>query len=302
MATAVGMERKTRIFMTNNIFKIAVSIVLIAALLLGWLIRSERNAAALVTLGNIKIEYLLSPSQMYELGTIGEDFDVASSGSVILRGGNDLYQINGPDASDSTGRVPLKGPLPDSFAVDSENTLLTIADGFFGLRNEAGEIQQAVPLPYDHMRLARSRHRGAVYLFGGANNDYRLYHFSDNGDFHLLFQSDKPIQSVTDSDRWTYLATDNLILRIDQDKPTVIYSSPKEDGADAPITSITVSADDAALYFSTPTEIFLLTGAVGISIVNNSGGELRLRNGKLYALDRTRGMLYTAQPQATSNN
>ncbi|MDE1940143.1 MAG: hypothetical protein KGI68_14065, partial [Alphaproteobacteria bacterium] len=62
-----------------------------------------------------------------------------------------------------------------------------------------------------------------------------------------------------------------------------------------PIRSLAVTADGVIL-FSTDAKVYALLGPNALSIVNNAGGTLRVRNGSLYVLDRQRKILFSLHP------
>jgi len=66
-----------------------------------------------------------------------------------------------------------------------------------------------------------------------------------------------------------------------------------------PIDSICASPDGQQLFFSTPERVYTLGEGKALSIVNNSGGSIRLRAGRLYVNDRRRRLLYRLTPKSS---
>jgi hypothetical protein len=63
-----------------------------------------------------------------------------------------------------------------------------------------------------------------------------------------------------------------------------------------PIVSLSVPASGRPVFFSTDTKVFVLLSGGAVSIINDSGGTLRLRGDTMYVLDRRRLLLYAAHP------
>ena len=176
---------------------------------------SERRWSEIEAVSTLAVDYVLDPTDArWRTLPFAADFDVTSSSSVVVRNGNYLYEIAHRSQETVFSVVKVNGPPPESFAIDNDDTLLTIAGGYFGMLNSTGDTMDAVPLPFDGMHLARSALNGVIYLYGGANSDYRLYSFADNGAFRILVQLDEPIMAVADNQHSTYIATATRIFRL----------------------------------------------------------------------------------------
>lgn len=257
---------------------------------------ADREATSIAVIGGAHIERLLGPRDFAALGgPIGPDFGVTSSGAIVFQAGGALRVIDPTRASTSGTRdIALAGAVPDSFSLDPRGTMLTIANGYFGMLNERGEIVPAVPLPYRNAHLAPSVHDGAAYLFGGGAKPYRLYRLIDDGTLQILLQSADPIVAAADTESAMFAATASVILRLKAGTPTVLFKTP-QDGFKGPIRSIAVTADGIVM-FATDTKVYALLEPNALSIVNDAGGSLRLRDGVLYVLDPTRRMLFSLRP------
>jgi hypothetical protein len=256
-------------------------------------VRRQSEIAAISTL---KVQYVLDPTDSrWRAQPFAGDFDVTSSSTVVVRNGEHLYEIRTPFGEGVFSAVPVKGPAPDSFAVDNDDVLLTVAGGYFGMLGPEGEPVDAVPLPDQQMRLAHSMLNGVIYLYGGSGADYRLYSFAENGAFRILAQLDEPITAVADNQKSVYIATANSLFRLRDSHVSLLFKIP-EGEIESPIVSVAAAPGDDLLFFSTRTKVYALRGAAALSIVNNSGGGLRLRGETLYVLDGTRGLVYTLSP------
>jgi hypothetical protein len=187
--------------------------------------------------------------------------------------------------------VKVNGAPPESFAIDNDDTLLTVTGGYFGMLDSRGNAVDAVPLPLEGMRLAHSVLDGMVYLYGGDASDYRLYSFDDSGGFGILAKLDQPIVSVSDNGESVYIATASRIYRLQDGHLSVVLQAYKDEIGDS-IVSVAATPGDLVM-FSTGSRVYALRSGLAVSIVNNSGGALRLRGDKLYVLDRSRSLLYT---------
>jgi hypothetical protein len=257
---------------------------------------TDREATSIAVIGGAHIEHLLGPRQFATLGSpIAPDFGVTSSGAIVFQTGGALRVIDTTRApSSGTRDILLVGAVPDSFSLDPRGTMLTIADGYFGMLNEHGDIVPSIPLPYRNARLAPSVHDGATYLFGGGPKTYRLYRLIDDGTLQILLQSADPIVAAADTRTAMFAATASDILRLKAGTPTVLFKTPP-DGFKGPIRSMAVTADGIVM-FATDTKVYALLGPNALSIVNNAGGYLRLRDDVLYVLDPTRRMLFSLRP------
>lgn len=250
-----------------------------------------RSETRIVHADGLTATVLLGPADLDGLGALGDDFDIAQSNSAVLDAGRRLYEVD----ADSGGLTDLDLPkAPDSFAFDNNDVMLTVSDGFLGMLNDSGTPVAGVPIPFANARLARSAQDGAVYLMGGKDGDYRLYRFLEDGRFQILLQSAAPLVAAADNKTGTYAATASLILRIASPQPVVMFKAPDEPGW-GPILSL-AAAPDGLLFFSTPKRIYALKGGIALSVVNNSGGILRLRGARLDVLDRGRRLFYTLAP------
>ena len=267
----------------------AISFVLVIVALH---VRENRSLSAVAHLASLDVDYLTLPDVLRKISPVGRDFGVTSSGVVLLQSANGLTAVDTGGPSDFSGGHTV----PDSFAIDVNDRMLTIAGGFLGVLDESGDPVPGVPLPYDDARLAPSAQAGAVYLFGGREGDFRLYRFIEDGSYQVLLTSSEPIVAAADSESKVYAATAGAIYVLDPGggPSSVLFTAPADDGW-GPIQSLAVGSD-GLVFFSTPSRVYALAGGEALSIVNDSGGTLRTRDGKLYVLDQTRGLLYTLSP------
>lgn len=256
---------------------------------------ADRDASAVAVIGTVEVDHILGPRDFDALGgAIGPDLGISGAPAVVLMAGGLLRAVDHLDSSRPRIReIDIAGHQPKSFALDQNGAMLAVADGYFGVLNQDGQIVDGVPLPFSNMRLAPSSHVGAVYLFGGAQKDYRLYRFIDDGTLQILLETDVPIIAAADNEQSIYAATASTILQIKAGTPDVLFKAP-EDFA-GPIRSLAVTADGVIL-FSTDAKVYALLGPNALSIVNNAGGTLRVRNGSLYVLDRQRKILFSLHP------
>jgi hypothetical protein len=251
---------------------------------------AARNETGVEHARGLDLTIIAGPQHLTPVAPLGADFDASSDGSLLVLGKSRLYEV--PEGGNDLVDTGIEHP-PNSLAFDGRGVALSITDGYLGVLSGGDDKARAgVPLPYVDARLAPSSHAGAVYLFGGLDGDYRLYRFFEGGTFQVLLETDEPIVAAADSKTEVYAATARLIARIASPRPIVMFRAPSGWG---PITSV-AAADDGLVFFSTPAKIFALKGGIALSIVNNSGGALRLRGDKLYVLDPQRDLLYVLRP------
>jgi hypothetical protein len=286
------MTRSRRIVIGLAAIAAVVAVVAVAGRLGDEL--ADRDATAVAAIGGARLEHRMGPRDFDALGSpIARDFGVTPSGAIVFQAGGGLRVIDTTSGSRTTD-VMLAGAAPDSFSLDPRGMMLTVADGYFGMLDESGESVRGVPLPYRDARLAPSVHEGATYLFGGSAEHYRLYRFIDDGTFQVLLESAVPIVAAADNETMTFAATASAILRIQESTPEVLFKAPT-DGFEGPIRSMAVTADGIVM-FATDVKVYALLGSNALSIVNNAGGSLRLRDGVLYVLDPTRRLLFSIRP------
>lgn len=237
------------------------------------------------------VRHLLGPAD-FPAGAIGDDFGVANSSAVAFAVGGRLRVAEDLDASTPhVAEIAVQGEQPRSFALDAGGALLAVTDAYFGLLDENGQVGKAVPLPYPGMRLAPAQRAGAIYLFGGADRDWRLYRFLADGGLQVVLRADKPIVAVADSGKEIYVATAGVVMRIRPGTPELLFAAPQG----WQLRSLAV-AEDGQVFFSTQDKVYALLGPNALSIVNDAGGSLRVRDGALYVLDPRRRLLFDLRP------
>lgn len=257
---------------------------------------ADRAASAVAVVGAARVTHILGPRDFESAGTaIGSDFGVTGKAAIVFSVDDALRVVDDIDSSPPRIRaIALAGSRPESFALDPDGTLLAVAGGYFGALDEDAHVVPAVPLPDLGMRLAPSVHKGAVYMFGGAQKDFRLYRFITDGTLQVLLDSQQPIVAAADNQRSVYAATASTIVRIEAVRPEILFRVPDGDFG-GPIRSLAVTEDDLVI-FSTDTMVYILLGPNALSIVNDAGGTLRLRDGALYVLDPRRRLLFSLRP------
>jgi len=249
------------------------------------------KSLALSRLATLEVEYLLGPERLRAFHPLHRDFDIASDGSAVFGDGARLYAL------DKGSDVPVDlqlSDVPSSFAFDPEGAMLTIDAGYLGRLDDQGRPLHAVPVVDPQARLAASVRAGSVYLIASGDRDSRLYRFLDDGSYQLLLQSDRALIDATDASDGVYAATARTIVKVQWPQPAIVFKAPDDPNWGA-IRALAAS-DDGLLLFSTDDTIYALRDGVAVSIVNDSGGALRWRDGQLYVLDDRRHLLYALKP------
>ncbi len=272
----------------------AAAIVLVCAVWAAeWIVQVVRlrNETALNHLTGLRSEVLLDPGTLRALSPLDRDFDIAGDGSLLFARDGWLHEVM-PDTAAAVA-LPLPAKL-QSFAFDRGGPLLTVADGFLGRIDAQGQVVSGVPLPEGDARLSPSLRPGATYLIAAYRKGSRLYRFLEDGSFQILLESDRTLVAAADDRDNIYAATGSMIVRLADPKPVVIFKAP-DDAAWGAIRSL-AAGDDGLLLFSSDDKIFALRDGVALSIVNDSGGVLRVRDGRAYVLDARRHLLYSLTP------
>jgi hypothetical protein len=263
---------------------------------------ADRDQTAVATIGTAHVEQILGPRVFDGLGgPIGPDFGVTSAGAqppaVALSVGGVLRVEDSLDALPRTRKITVAASQPSSFALDTDGTMLAVADGYLGVLDQNGVVAHSLPLAFDGMRLAPSTRPGFIYLFGGANDDFRLYRLVADGTLQVVLQSKEPIVAAADNGDDIYAATPTRILRLKAGAPDILFKTP--DDFAGPIRSLAVT-DDGMVIFSTDAKVYALLGPNALSIVNDAGGFVRVREGALYVLDPARKLLFRLTPASSS--
>jgi hypothetical protein len=255
---------------------------------------ADSNASAVSVINSAHVEHLLDPHD-FGAGAIGTDLGVTAAPAIALALDGKLRAVDRLDSiSPRVREIEVIGQQPDSFALDSNGAMLAVAGGYFGVMDESGQIEEGVPLPFSGMRVAPSSHAGAVYLFGGAAKNYRLYRFIDDGTLQVVLETDVPIVAAADNGTAIYAATASAILKIKAGTPDVAFRAPEGET----IQSLAIGKD-GLVFFSTSSKVYALLGPNALSIVNDAGGTLRVRNGVLYVLDSQRRILFNITPASS---
>lgn len=253
-----------------------------------------RNGTAVTAIGSARIEQMLGPRDFAALGgPIGRDLGVTHGGAVVFQTGTALRVVDPARAPLPEVHAIAVSAVPDRFALDPSGTMLTVSGGYFGMLDENGDLVQGIPLPSPDVQLAPSVHEGATYLFGTSGGHHRLYRFIDDGTLQVLLESGQPIVAAADSETAMFAATSSAILRIKAGTPETLFTAP--DDFAGPIRSLAVTADGIVL-FATDAKVYALLGPDALSIVNDAGGSIRVRDGSLYVLDPTRQLLFRLRP------
>lgn len=272
---------------------ILAAVTALVAVQVGLAAAGERKATRIAAAEGLDLRYQAGPLALEPLGPLGAGFDVTREGMALLAptaGG-----LAGIGADGGPEILSLKTRGLAGFALDGQDNLITVAGGFLGRLTETGEALEAVPLPYDDARLAGSVHDGAVYLYGGRDGDWRLYRFWENGRFEVLLSSPQPLVGVADTGSAVYVATARAIHRLGGDGARPVFRAPAAPGW-GPITSVAVTPDGQVL-FATPHRVWIVAAGGAASLINDAGGQIRLRGGRVHVFDPERRLLFSFAPR-----
>jgi hypothetical protein len=271
---------------------IVLGLLALGAAFLAVDVLDDRAASAVAHLASLKLDIRLTPLSLRRLDRVGEDFGVNGSGDVFVSLGGGFGQVGAGGAGLRLAAAP--GGTISSLALDSAGHMLAVSDGYLGVLTSNPKSLHALVLPYEGARLAPSVRPGAVYLFGGAGGHQRLYRFTDSGGLAVLLDSEEPLTAVADTATDVYVATARRVVRLDRDGVRTVFQAP-DDPAWGPLVSIALGPD-GLLFVSTPSQVYAVLKRRALSIVNDSGGALRVRGDALHVLDRRRGLLYALSP------
>jgi len=269
---------------------IALALATMLGLSLWRAAQAEARATSLSALAALKTEVVLAPRGFEALAPRGADFAVDSDRTVFLatdQGPAAFQQLAG-----GVERLRTAKPL-DSLAVGQDDTLITVSGGYLGVASAQGEAYEALPLPRDDLRLAPGN-GGSVYLYGGHGSDFRVYRFQSDYRYDVLAKTDAPIVGVAETGNDLLIATARHVIRLTAQGPQMVFKAPA-DPAFGPITSV-AGSPDGLVFIATADRVYAALAGNAVSIVNDSGGALRWRDGRLYVLDPIRRLVYALSP------
>lgn len=292
VTSAARTGGRWRLALTAGAVVLAILTILVAGLA-----ALDLRATRVSVAEGLDLRIQATPSAVARLGLVKTDFDIDGQGTAFFApssGG-----LGAIDASGRPHRHGLDGKPLTSLALDQRGDLLTIAGGFLGRINADGSVLQAAPLPYDDARLSRSVHGGAILLYGSYGGQWGLYRFWENGRFDSLLASPERIVAATDTGSAVYLATPGTIVRLGGDGARTLFRGPAS--ADwGPITSLAVTLDGQVL-FATPAKLWVLTrSGLAASLINDAGGQIRFRDGRIHLFDPRRRLLLSIGLPAAS--
>jgi hypothetical protein len=262
--------------------------------LVGWQAALEAPAASVRALAGVEVTHILTADQLEELGLAPQSgqLEVSAAGNVLLLAGGEIYEVETSKGAVIAARVTAKSAAVQAFALDRADAVLTIANQHFGQIEQDSVPSQAFPLPSAGMRLAASATPGRVYLFGGRGLlARRIYLFDEDGKMLVLAELPEEVVAVADSREAVYAATiAGSIFRLTP-KSAALRLAARSEELGGPIESLAVPEDDSALFFSTATQVYALRDPAALTLVNDVGGTLRWRDGRLYVWDARRSLL-----------
>jgi hypothetical protein len=241
-------------------------------------------------LQGMHVDYRVSPPETRS-GRLSDELEVTPDGIAIVRSNGHLLQITPEGLVKS---LDLDRAGISSYAVDTNDTMLTISHGYLGKLSQDGDSVHAIPLPNGDSHLAHSQRDGVVYLYTGNEGAYDVYAFAEAGSYESLLHSDERVVDVSDNAADVFVATPHRVIRVTQSGGDQVFAV-QDSASVGQIISI-AAAPDGTLFVSTPTRVYAVIGLVAISIINDSGGRLQLRGDQLYVLDSRRQMLYVVSP------
>jgi hypothetical protein len=276
----------------GRILAVAGAILLAGIVLVAIQAWQLRPATRIAHPESLAVQYHLMPDRLAALAPVQPDFGVAGGGDMFLQTGQGLVEV-APDGATSMVHEP-GAPVLTSLAIGEDDAMLTIAADYLGKLNAQGIPVLGRPMPYPGARVAPSVRPGEGYLFSPVAQGYRAYRFREIGTYRKLFHVRVPIVSIADTKDALYVATGRTVVRMAKAGGDLVFRIPDDDRESA-ISSIAVSAD-GLLFVATGERIYAVIGSGALTIVNDSGGEIRWRNDALYVLDRRRGLLYSVRP------
>jgi hypothetical protein len=288
-AKEIYATRKRRMKRAVRLALLALTIIVVYGLgKTAWLARELRTATAFSVREGIQVDRRLEAPELAALGTTLPDFAVTDDGSFVLSNGEALYEFGTNGASENR----VNGASLDSFTVDADGTVLTIAGGFLGRLDATDRPVEAVPMPFAGARLAPGVTPGTALLYGRDTKSSRLYRVYSDGRFEVLLETADTIVAVAESRVAVYVATSGALLRIGgSEAPSALTLD------ESPVLSIAVLADDAMAFVATRDSVLVWRGGAMRTLVKGSGGMLRTRDGALYVVDQPRGMAYVLRVQ-----
>ena len=174
----------------------------------------------------ISVQILLNPERCSGLGgPLHDEFDVAPNGAIIVANQNGLLELTaGPEGVEADRLVERP---PDSFTLDGQGTILTIAQQYLG-QFAGSEMSKVVPLPSAGMRLMGSTLPKTVYALANEEPEsHRVYAFFADGTLQIEAEIPEPVVAVADNDAAVYLASKHNLFRVTPNGVTIVARLPE---------------------------------------------------------------------------
>lgn len=273
--------------------RVAAVLLVLSSVLLGLSIRQaamQRGAATRLRVLNLaRLHYLLNAQDFDRLGgTLSPEFGVTDAENGVILSSSGAFEVQPGARGAAFKRLAPPTALPTAIAV-SGNTLLGIRSFHLGDLTPKG-FEEAVPLPCLGMRLAPSLVPGRVYLFGGSPNiARRAYCIRSDGTLEILAELPAEVVAIADSGGGNiYLAMSHEILHWTKEAIGLTLRLPS---GWPPIQGLAADWDNRTLFFSAGRKVYLVRRSMVVTVVEDAGGSLRWRRGKLYLLDSQRRLL-----------
>lgn len=201
-------------------------------------------------------------------------FDVDPDGLPVIAQGTALKLFGAPRAL-----LTLGGLAIDDFAFMRDGRPLFVSKGRLAALSPKGAMLGPA-LPAAGMRI-RPAGDDTAYVFGGASEpeNRNVYLFKRDGTVAKLASLPVAVTSVAGDETTTYVATDNMILKITLDQqPSLVLR------ASDPVLSIEL-APQGGLFYSTRSAVgYIERNGGSTEFLRGDGGILRARKSQLFVL------------------
>lgn len=224
---------------------------------------------------NGKIDFLFSPKNMKACGLDDlRNFDITSSGAVILMTKNNLFDIGGKRFILSKEDKELK-----NFCCASDGTLFTVSGNTLGCIS-GGAIEKLITLPSSGMKITDGG-KGRIYLYGGDTEPNKaLYLIEEGKGYKKICDMPRKILALAADGDTIYFSVANDIYEIKfGGKFRLLCRVPGPE-----ITSLAADNKTGVIYFTAGNALYAKSADNITFIAENFGEILKFNRGALYVL------------------
>ncbi len=246
-----------------------------------------------VKFGKVELAAVLTASEADRYGwKLDGDFQVTPEGRILLQSGGSIWNV-------LDGKPILTKPRDDlsGFCTVGEGLVAVCGSFLCSYDPERGELESAVQLPSDRVRIAGAGDDQSLYLYDTKDGQGDIYQFTAGGSVTKLVHTERPVLAVTGTGgRLFFSVRDRVMTWRPGEEMTAIVDMGKALGSpSAPITSLTIDPKTGVLFFACGEGVYALSGGNAILLLAGATGDLQFAQNRLFIKDRVQRAILEVQ-------